>query len=428
MFIDTANITVRSGKGGNGIASFRKEKFIPRGGPDGGDGGSGGDVILVAQNRVRTLLRFRFDKKFAATPGSDGGTKNCHGKNGKDITIAVPIGTMVYDEGTGDLLVDLDHEGMKAVVVKGGRGGRGNARYATPVRQVPHFCEKGQPIDERVLRMEMKLLADIALLGMPNAGKSTLLARTSAATPKIADYPFTTLEPQLGVVAVGERSFVMADLPGLIEGAAEGRGKGIDFLRHTERSRVLLHIVDVSGGFGGDMDPWESFNTINHEVASYGAGLETRPMIVALNKCDLPDSEVYLEDICPRLDELGLPYYQISAVTGQGVDTLLFAVDAKLQEMEDLAALEEKVEQRDHVVVRRTRRELEINLIDEGLWELSGTSIERLIATCYLDNEEALDRLQRSMERMGITATMRAQGIKDGDKVRIGQVELDFVD
>jgi len=428
VFIDTAKITVRSGKGGNGVASFRKEKFIPRGGPDGGDGGRGGDVILVAENRVRTLLRFRYEKNFAATPGADGGQKDCHGKNGKDITIPVPIGTMIYDHDSGELLVDLDHDGMKAVVVQGGRGGRGNARYATPVRQVPHFCEKGQPIDARTLRLEMKLLADVALLGMPNAGKSTLLARTSAATPKIADYPFTTIEPQLGVVAVGERSFVMADLPGLIEGAAEGKGKGIDFLRHTERSRVLLHIVDVSGGFGGDMDPWEAFTTINHEVASYGAGLETRPMIVALNKCDLPDSEVYLEDIVPRLDELGLQYFQISAVTGAGVDPLLFAVDAKLREMEELALLEEKPEQRHHVVVRRTRRELEISLIDEGLWELTGTSIERLIATTFLDNEEALDRLMHSMERMGITAAMREQGIKDGDRVRIGQVELDFVD
>jgi len=253
MFIDEATITVRSGKGGDGAVSFRREKFVPRGGPDGGDGGRGGDIVFVARRRARTLLRFRYDRHFAAEPGGNGTGNKKYGKNGKGITLEVPVGTIVYEQGSDEPLVDLARDGMRAVICRGGRGGRGNAHYATPVRQVPRFAEMGEPAEERALRLELKLLADVGLIGLPNAGKSTLLSHVSAAKPKIADYPFTTLEPHLGVVAVSvERSFVMADLPGLIEGASQGRGRGTEFLRHAERSRLLLHIVDASGGFAGE--------------------------------------------------------------------------------------------------------------------------------------------------------------------------------
>ncbi len=327
MFIDSATIAVQSGKGGDGAVSFRREKFVPRGGPDGGDGGRGGDIILVAQQRMHTLLRFRYERQFTAQAGGQGGGNNRHGKNAADIHIAVPVGTVVYAVGTDEPLIDLDRDGSGVVAARGGRGGRGNARYATPVRQTPRFAEKGEPGETRELRLELKLLADVGLIGLPNAGKSTLLARVSAATPKIAEYPFTTLEPQLGVVGVGERSFVMADLPGLIEGAAQGRGKGTDFLRHAERCRLLLHIVDVSGGFAGEAEPWPSFQTINREVALYGAGLEQLPMLVVLNKIDMPAARDYLPDMTRDIERAGYRYFTISALTGDGIEPLLYAID-----------------------------------------------------------------------------------------------------
>ena len=427
MFIDRAKILVKSGKGGDGAVSFRREKFVPRGGPDGGDGGRGGDVILVAENRMRTLLRFRYERRFVAEPGGNGGINNRHGKNAKDVIVKVPVGTVIYEVGNDEPLVDLDRDGMTVVITHGGRGGRGNSQYANPVRQTPRFAEKGAPGEEYELQLELKLLADVGLIGLPNAGKSTLLARVSAATPKIADYPFTTLEPQLGVVGIGERSFVMADLPGLIEGAAQGRGKGIDFLRHAERSRVLLHIVDVSGGFGGELEPWESFLTINREIALYGAALEQLPMLVALNKTDLPSAQDYLPDMLRNLERAGYRSFQISAVTGAGVDELLYAIDAILREQEEAEA-KTRVERPERVTIHRERRSLEIHLVDEGVWEVTGTGIERMLAMTDMNNEEAVARLQHSLERMGIFATLRELGVKEGDTVRIGKIELEYVE
>lgn len=428
MFIDRATIQVKSGKGGDGSLSFRREKFVPRGGPDGGDGGRGGDVILVAQHRVRTLLRFRYERIFAAESGGGGSGNNKHGKNAKDIVITVPVGTVVYLAGNDTPVADLDRDGMAAVVASGGRGGRGNSHYATSTRQTPRFAEKGAPSESRELHLEMKLLADVGLIGLPNAGKSTLLARVSAAKPKIADYPFTTLAPELGVVAVGnERSFVMADLPGLIEGAAQGRGKGIDFLRHAERSRVLLHVVDVSGGFGGELEPWESFLTINREMAQYGAALEGLPMLVALNKTDVPMSEDYLPTMIQNLDEAGYRHFAISAATGEGIPPLLFAIDEILREQEDAEA-KDKVEAPMRVVVRAPRRELQVSLIDEGVWEVTGTGIERLIAMTDMESDEGIQRLQRSMERMGVFAALKEHGVTEGDRVMIRGITLDYVE
>ncbi len=426
MFIDEATITVRSGKGGDGAVSFRREKFVPRGGPDGGDGGRGGDIVFVARRRARTLLRFRYDRHFAAEPGGNGTGNKKYGKNGKGITLEVPVGTIVYEQGSDEPLVDLARDGMRAVICRGGRGGRGNAHYATPVRQVPRFAEMGEPAEERALRLELKLLADVGLIGLPNAGKSTLLSHVSAAKPKIADYPFTTLEPHLGVVAVSvERSFVMADLPGLIEGASQGRGRGTEFLRHAERSRLLLHIVDASGGFAGEADPWEGFLTINREIALYGAGLEQLPMLVALNKTDLPDAAEYLPDLQRNLERAGYRAFPISAATGEGVQPLLYAIDEILRQQEEAEA---PVETPETVTVPRVRRELEIARLDEHLWEVTGSGIERLIAMTDMTSEEGVRRLQTSLERMGLFAMLRERGVQEGDFVRIRGIELEYTE
>lgn len=428
MFIDQAKITVHSGKGGDGAVSFRREKFVPRGGPNGGDGGRGGDVILQAQERVHTLLRFRYERHFAAGNGGNGGSNNRTGKKGQDVTIFVPPGTIVYEEGSDEPLVDLSRPGMTAVIARGGRGGRGNQHFATPTRQIPRFAEKGAPGEEYTLRLELKLLADVGLIGLPNAGKSTLLARVSAATPKIADYPFTTLEPQLGVVGIDDRSFVMADLPGLIEGAAQGKGRGIEFLRHAERCRVLLHIVDVSGGFAGETKPWDAFLAINREVAEYGAGLEQLPMLVALNKVDRETSELYLEDMERNLERAGYRYFKISALTGEGVQPLLYAIDAIIREQEEAEAAQQAEPAPLRVTIRRERRDLEINLLDEGLWEVTGTQVERIVATAHLESDEGIERLQRALERTGVFDALRERGVKQGDRVIIRGIELEYVE
>lgn len=428
MFIDQAKIRVQSGKGGDGAVHFRREKYVPRGGPDGGDGGHGGDVVLVAQDRVRTLLRFRYDRHFEAEDGKPGSGGDRSGKKGQSVEIPVPTGTVVYEVGNDEPLVDLSRPGMSAVVVSGGRGGHGNGKYATPVRQVPRFAEGGVPGQVRELRLELKLLADVGLIGLPNAGKSTLLARVSAATPKIADYPFTTLEPQLGVVGIEDRSFVMADLPGLIEGAAQGKGRGVDFLRHAERCRVLLHIVDVSGGFGGELEPWESFLTINRELAQYGAGLERLPMLVALNKVDQETSELYLPDLERDLERAGYRYFKISALTGDGVQGLLYAVDAVIREQEAIEAAEQVEPVAMRMVVPTARREMEIALLDEGLWEVSGSTVERIIAMTDMESDEAVERLQRTLERVGVFAALKERGVKQGDRVLVRGIELEYVE
>ncbi len=429
MFIDQATIHVRSGKGGDGAVSFRREKFVPRGGPDGGDGGRGGDITLVAHNRIRTLLRFRYERQFAAEVGGNGTGNNRHGKNGKSITIQVPVGTVIYGPDSDEPLADLTREGMSAIVAQGGRGGRGNSHYATPIRRVPRFAEKGEPADDHQLRLELKLLADVGLIGLPNAGKSTLLAHVSAARPKIADYPFTTLEPQLGVVGVDtERSFVMADLPGLIEGAAHGRGQGVEFLRHAERSRVLLHIIDASGGFAGENDPWDAFLTINREVGLYGANLERLPILVALNKIDLPTAQERLPELTAQLDAAGYRYYPISGVTGEGIPPLLNVIDEILRLQEEAEAAVVTVKAPKRTVIRPARRALEVRLVDEGIWEVVGTGVERILAMTNLDSEEAVERLQRTLDRMGLFKDLKERGVKEGDKVRIRGIELDYVE
>ena len=324
MFVDEAKIRVKGGDGGNGCVAFRREKFVPRGGPSGGDGGRGGDVIMESSERHNTLVHFRFNPEYKAERGRHGEGSNCTGREGETVVLKVPVGTIVYDELSGELVHDFTGPDEHVIIARGGRGGRGNARFATSTHQAPRECEQGFPGEERVLRLELKLLADVGLVGYPNAGKSTLISRISAARPKIADYPFTTLQPNLGVVVVGEPadeiSFVVADIPGLIEGASEGAGLGTQFLRHIERTRLLVHLVDVSDA-SGRPDPVADYEVITGELATFGAGLDSKPTVVVASKIDVanPDKLAKLKRYCKR-KKLGL--FPISAVTGEGVDAL----------------------------------------------------------------------------------------------------------
>jgi len=328
VFIDEVLITVKAGDGGNGCLAFRREKFVPRGGPSGGDGGRGGDVILVASEHYNTLLHLRYNPEHNAERGRHGEGSNRTGREGKDIEVAVPVGTVVYDAETREKIVDFTESGQRFVVAHGGRGGRGNARFATSTHQAPTEHEDGKPGDFLKLQLELKLLADVALVGFPNAGKSTLISRLSAAKPKIADYPFTTLEPNLGVVQAGERTFVLADIPGLIEGAHEGHGLGIRFLRHVERTRLLVHLVDVSD-FSG-RDPAHDFDVILTELASFSADLAAKPMVVAASKVDACQDTSRIEAVKAKAQEHGLPFFQISSATGDGIEELRFAMASRV--------------------------------------------------------------------------------------------------
>jgi GTP-binding protein len=338
MFIDEARIRVKAGDGGNGCMAFRREKFVPRGGPSGGDGGHGGDVVMESSERHNTLVHFRFNPEHKAERGRHGEGSNCTGRDGESMILKVPVGTALYDEATGELVHDFAHPDERIVVARGGRGGRGNQHFATSTHQAPREHEAGRPGEERSYRLELKLLADVGLVGYPNVGKSTLISRLSAARPKIADYPFTTLEPNLGVVTVGEapheQSFVVADIPGLIEGASEGAGLGVQFLRHIERTRVLVHLVDVSDGSGRE-SPVDDFKVIQGELKSFGHGLDEKPMIVAASKADVANPEK-LKKLQAMAKRRKLPFYAISAVSGQGVDALKYAIAAEVERTRDL--------------------------------------------------------------------------------------------
>jgi len=335
MFVDEAQIRVASGGGGNGCLAFRREKFVPRGGPSGGDGGRGGDVVMEASEKHNTLVHFRFNPEYRAQRGRHGEGSNRTGAEGKGIVLKVPVGTMVYDQETGALVHDFTAPGESIVIARGGRGGRGNARFATSTHQAPRECEPGRPGQERVLRLELKLLADVGLVGYPNAGKSTLISRISAARPKIADYPFTTLQPNLGVVALGEEpdlvSFVVADIPGLIEGASQGAGLGMQFLKHVERTRLLVHLVDVSDA-SGRPDPVKDYEVNMRELGNFGAGLESKPMIVAASKVDAANSDK-LAKLKRFAKRKKLAFYEISAVTGSGIEALNWAMAERVQEL-----------------------------------------------------------------------------------------------
>ena len=422
MFIDRAKISVRAGDGGDGMSSFRREKYVPQGGPDGGDGGRGGDIVLIADRNMNTLLDFRYKRKFKAEKGGAGQDGNKFGRNAETVEIKVPVGTLIFDEESDELLADLVEAGQKAVVVKGGRGGRGNARFPTSVNRAPTFAEHGEPGEERKLRLELKLLADVGLVGYPSVGKSSLIASVSAARPEIAAYHFTTLTPVLGIVKIDEQTnFVMADIPGLIEGAHEGRGLGIEFLRHIERTRLIIHVLDASGMEG--RDPLEDYHTINRELKAYSERLATRPQLVAANKMDLPDARERFPELARILSAEGREVFPISAATGEGVRPLI-------QRVAELLAVLPKEEAVIPQIVAEpadaSTADFQIRRDDSGAYIVEGKNIERLVAMTRFHDEESLRRFQNILRRNGIEDALRQRGIKEGDTVRIRDMEFEF--
>lgn len=427
MLIDRARIWVKAGDGGNGSASFRREKFIPRGGPDGGDGGDGGSVYLRARPNLTSLLPFQFSTRFKAEQGGPGRGQQRHGKNGKDLYVDVPPGTVVWDDETGEIVADLTEADERASVARGGQGGLGNVHFKTSVRQSPRIAELGEPGEERWLKLELRMIADVGLVGLPNAGKSTLLSASSAAEPKIADYPFTTLEPILGVVTVGGlggQTFVMADIPGLISGAAEGVGLGLEFLRHVQRTKVLVHVLDASGGLE-ERDPLSDFDTVNGELDSYEEDLLSKPMLVALNKIDVPEAQLRVPSLRADLEARGFDVFPVSAATGEGVPALLQAVAATLREAEAVVVSVEKPQE---------RRRYTLENVDERAWQaerlsahhfaITGVGVERFTRMTDFSKEEGGDRFQRFLESSGISRELGQLGIEEGDLVHIADHEL----
>jgi GTP-binding protein len=420
MFVDRAKIFVKGGDGGNGVVAFRREKYVPEGGPAGGDGGRGGSVLFVTDPGLTTLMDFKYRSHYKGQRGEHGQGKNMHGANSPDLVIKVPVGTVVKDVESDEVLADLVTREQTFVAAKGGRGGRGNARFATSVNRAPALAEKGAPGEERWLLLELKLLADVGLVGLPNAGKSTLISRISAARPKIADYPFTTLIPNLGVVQIAPgESFVVADIPGLIAGAHQGTGLGFEFLRHIERTRLLLFVLDCSGNTGGD--PIEDYKVLRQELELYRADLATRPCLVAANKIDSPLSEAVLERLRTAITDVDI--FPISALTGEGVERLVHKMYEMISQFEDSPSVIQEE------VTTRLKEEPPFVIEVVGpVFEVSGKRIEKLVAMTDLDNEEALQRFQRIIERMGLNSALRKLGAQSGDLVRINDLEFEFLD
>ncbi len=426
MFVDELELSVRGGRGGDGVVSFRREKYVPKGGPDGGDGGDGGSVYLWADPSKHSFLDLRYKHILKATDGGSGRSKNRHGANGTDLLVPVPLGTLVRDQNN-KIIADLTKAGQRALVAPGGRGGKGNARFASSRRRVPRLAEKGLPGVEGPISLELKLMAQVGLVGFPNAGKSTFLSRISEAKPKIASYPFTTLTPNLGVVKVGdEGSFVAADLPGLIEGAHEGAGLGHRFLRHVERNLLLLFLIDLSPD--AHPDPAEAYSLLKHELSAFSDGLAAYPRVIVGNKLDIEGSETRLSDLTNAVKEVDqdeVPVFGISAVTGQGVEGLVKYLLTRVNKLSEGKTAVDKEE-----IIRVPESEqkpLKIEIID-GVFEVSGTSIEKAAARTDFESEEALLRFQHYTRRSGLDKELRKSGIKDGDTVRIGVEELIFYD
>lgn len=421
MFIDRARIFVQSGKGGDGMSSFRHEKFVPKGGPNGGDGGQGGNVVLVADRNVNTLVDFRFRRLFKAKPGGKGEGSNKYGRNAEDLVITVPLGTIVKDEETGQVMADLSRDGQRAIVAKGGRGGRGNWHFRTSANRTPTFAERGEPGEEQWLRLELKVLADVGLLGYPSVGKSSILRKVSAAQPEVAAYHFTTLNPILGVVNLPDhRSFVMADIPGLIDGASEGVGLGHDFLRHIERTKILIHVIDVSGIEG--RDPIEDYEKINAELAKYSEKLSRKQQIVAANKIDLLGNSDNLERLMDYMAAHGVEVYPICAMTGEGMDKLLERVWTMLEEY-----VEEPDETTEEVVYKaQNKPDFEVKRDDDGAFVITGARIENLVAMTNFDDDQSLRRFQRIWRYMELDKLLQEHGIQDGNTVRIYSMEFEY--
>ncbi len=423
MFIDTAKILIKAGNGGNGAVTFHREKYIAAGGPDGGNGGHGGNVVLTADKNMDTLMDFRYKKKYAAEDGGGGKDGNRNGKNGADLVIKVPCGTLVKDSESGRAICDLRMDGESFVIAKGGTGGWGNARFATATRQTPKFAKSGLPGDEREIVLELKLIAAVGLLGFPNVGKSTFLSIVSDARPKIANYHFTTLVPNLGVVDMKDGSFAIADIPGIIEGAHEGVGLGHDFLRHVERTRLLLHVVDVSGSEG--RDPIEDFKTINQELAKYSPKLAQKPQIVAANKMDLPGFSENIDAFRAAAEELGYPVYEISAATKQGVDHLLNKVYETLSTLPE----EEWEEDVDFMELEELRQEdtFRVFVDEDGAFVVEGLKAQKIVGSTNFDDYESLQYFQRALRKSGIIKALEDEGVQEGDLVRMHGVEFDYI-
>lgn len=442
MFVDKVHIYVKGGDGGAGCMSFRREAHVPKGGPDGGDGGHGGDVVLVADASLSSLIDYRFKHHFKAQRGTHGKGSKMHGARGEDLILRVPVGTIVkeyseQDKRAGELIADLAHDGEKVIVAEGGIGGRGNTHFVTSTRRAPAFAELGEPADDKWIELEMKLVADAALVGMPSAGKSSLISKMSAAKPKIADYPFTTLVPNLGVATSGDLSFVVADVPGLIEGAHEGKGLGHEFLRHIERTALIVHVVDLTGDYEA-RDPLADYDIINNELALYADELANRPRIVVANKIDVVGTEEAAKRLAERVradsiaaaggnefveSPIDPKLYEISALTGEGVDSLKAAIATKVHELREAARREQDSSERFDQVWehRRLARDAAFEVIEEeeGAFRVAGKQVERMVVQTDWENEEAISFLQHRLRRLGVDDALAEAGAVDGDEIRI---------
>jgi GTP-binding protein len=430
MFVDHVKVYVKGGDGGDGMVAFRREKYVPDGGPAGGDGGKGANVVFEVDEGLRTLMDFRYQHHFKAPRGENGGSKNQHGKNSNDLIIRVPPGTVVIDEDTDDKIADLTENGQRAIIANGGRGGRGNTRFATPANPAPYLSENGEPGIERNIVVELKLLADVGLVGFPSVGKSTLLSVVSRAKPKVAEYHFTTIKPNLGVVDTDDgRSFVLADLPGLIEGAHEGAGLGDRFLRHIERTKVIVHVIDMSGSEG--RDPYEDYVKINEELRQYNLRLTERPQVVAANKMDIPGAAEQLETFKNKLDQ-SVQVFPISAVTKEGLRDLLYAVTDLVEKTPEFPLVDEDdgKDDQEHVTYRYEKQEepFMITRDDDGVYVVKGPKIEKLFKMTNFSTDEGVRRFSKQMRSLGIDKALRKRNIEDGDVVRILDFEFEFID
>lgn len=423
MFIDRARVYVKGGDGGNGMSSFRREKYVPNGGPSGGDGGKGADVILVADKNVNTLMDFRYKRMFRAEAGENGMSANKHGRGREPLYIKVPMGTVVKDEESGKVYCDLTQDGQEFLIAKGGRGGRGNARFQTAANRAPTFSEMGEPGEEHWLQLELKVLADVGLLGYPSVGKSSIIRKVSAARPDVAAYYFTTLTPVLGVVSLpGDRNFVMADIPGLIDGAAEGVGLGHNFLRHVERSNILLHILDVSGMEG--RDPKDDFDAINRELAKYSPTLAKKKQIVVLNKIDLVQDDTTIPEVTKYFEDKGYEVFAVNALTGQGLPELMERAYYYVENYEP------EPEASDDAVVYEAKEDVEFVITrgDDASFTITGKRIERLVAMTNFSDDQSVRRFQKIWRYMELDDRLREKGCQEGDEVHIGEQTFTFHD
>lgn len=421
-FVDQVIITVKAGNGGNGSASFHREKYVMNGGPDGGDGGKGGDIIFLADENSHTLLDFRFKKKYTAENGSDGSANNCNGRNGSDLLIKVPVGTLIRDNESGKIMADMDTPGERKILLKGGKGGWGNRHFATPTRQAPNFSKPGIKTAILTLRLELKTIADVGLIGYPNVGKSSILSVVTSAKPKIGNYHFTTLTPNLGILRRFGKDIVIADIPGLIEGAADGAGLGHDFLRHVERTRLLLHVVDISGSEG--RDPLDDLDQINTELDHYGR-LAELPQIIVCNKTDLPNADKNLERMRILGDGMGCPVFAVSAATHEGFEDLLDETAKMLETLPPILHYQEEANEDDLKEKKETSFDIEM---DGPVFAVTGEGMDRLIESVNFDDTDSINWFHRTLRKMGVIDALRDKGAGEGSVVRIAEMEFDFVE